>query len=376
LQLAQVPSPNILPTDVTPVGINEERGLLSPWQRFRILQKLPARFWFTSTTEVSQRLDTNVFFTHNNYKPDYAFRVLPNLTLGYNLLKNTSVYANYFVIKDTFADHTSLNFPTTQSLGWGLVQDMQLGKKVNAQFNFMVRELWQTAGVRQSDLLPSVNITQALSRNTALFYNVVLQMRSGEYFEGPTRELDPFFTVGMVRRHGLWGFVASNTYVWNVRGPTFHNSIPEQSNMTMIGNLEVYRPVFKQFPSLVAFVRAQPIWNWDSHDAPGLSGFDFRLFTGLRLQFGKRSYLASMQQLKKQILETETSSSENENGDTQLRGPMTQPAHSHFIRHRHQQQKSLPENSNTSPINTSYIRNSTDSQLVKIGSATSNQKEN
>ena len=55
------------------------------------------------TTEVSQRLDTNVLFTYSKPKADYAFRVLPNITLGYEIFKNTSVYCNYFVIKVIFA---------------------------------------------------------------------------------------------------------------------------------------------------------------------------------------------------------------------------------------------------------------------------------
>jgi hypothetical protein len=46
--------------------------------------------------------------------------------------------------------------------------------------------------------------------------------------------------------------------------------------MTMIADFEVNHPLTKKFPALLAFMRAEPIWNWDSDKYPGLSGFNFR----------------------------------------------------------------------------------------------------
>ena len=103
IQLAQVSG--AIPTDVTPSGLTQERQLVSPGFVFRTFQKIPARLWYNSTTEVTQRLETNVFFTAKNPKRDYVFRVLPNVTVGYNFLDNTAVYCNYFVIKDVYARH-------------------------------------------------------------------------------------------------------------------------------------------------------------------------------------------------------------------------------------------------------------------------------
>src|SRR6202044_3847981 len=103
-ELAQATAPpQFIPTDVTPFTVSPERNEFSPGYKFKLFQMLPERLWFNSTTEVTQRLDTNVLFTANKPKADYAFRVLPNLTVGYELFKNTSIYANYFVIKDVFA---------------------------------------------------------------------------------------------------------------------------------------------------------------------------------------------------------------------------------------------------------------------------------
>lgn len=295
-----------IPTDVTPFGLTPPAGLFNPEMKYRLFQKLPERLWFNSTTEVTQRYESNVFFTSSHPRRDYVYRTLPNLTLGYNVLKNTSIYCNYFVIKDLFANHGhSLSFPTTQSLALGFRQDVTIGKKTSAQFDFQARELWQTAHLRQADLIPSINLTYVLNPKVILFGSSLLQMRSKEYFQGATRELDPFFTLGGVYRAGLWNFLLNDTLVMNWRSPPFHHSIPLQSNMSMIADAEVSRPVLKRMPALQAFVRVEPIWNWDSHRTPGLSGFDVRVFGGLRLSLNKPSYAASIEKLREQLLESE-----------------------------------------------------------------------
>jgi hypothetical protein len=305
--IAQSAPPQFVPTDVTPFAISGERSTFTPGYKFRVFQYLPARLWFNSTTEVSQRIDTNVFFTYSHPKFDYAFRALPNITVGYNVLKNTSVYCNYFVIKDTFAQHPALlNFPTTMSLSMGVRQDFPVGKKTNIQLDFQARELWQTSHLHQFDFIPALNITHVVNPNHIFFGSTLLQLRGREYFAAPTREIDPFYTVGYVYRRGKWTFVANDTLVTNFRSPPFHGSIPRQGNVTMIADLELSRPVVNKFPALVAFVRAEPIWNWSSHKAPGLSGFDFRLFTGLRLSLNKPTYFGAIEKLREQLLESES----------------------------------------------------------------------
>lgn len=299
--LTAVPSPDILPTDITPLSTAAKYGFLRRETQFHILRHLPSRLWLTSSTEVSQRLETNTLFTKDHYKANYAFRTLPNILLGYNILPRSSVYCNYFVIKDLFSRFDLLNFPTTQSLSLGIRHDQPVGARTNLQLDFQARELWQTSHLRQSDLIPTLTATYAASPSLVFFTSALLQMRSGYFFQGPTRELDPFYTFGALYRRGQWIFVATNTLVTNFRS---RKAIPPQSNNTMISDFEIARPV-STLPGVQSFIRAEPVWNWGSRGLPGLSGFGFRLFGGLRFNLTKPSYESTVQNIREQLQKME-----------------------------------------------------------------------
>lgn len=298
-------NPTQIPTDITPTIFRGENSFLSRNVRLGILRRLPSRLWITGTAETSQRYETNVFFTRNQERGDYVFRVLPNLTAGYDVYKKTSLYCNYFVIKDLFAINRVLNFPTTQSLSVGLRRDFLLSSRNNLQLDFQARELWQTAHLRQADLIPTVSLTHVVNPSIILFASSLLQMRSAHFFQGPTRELDPFYSAGLLVRRGAWILTATDTFVTNYRSPPFRNSIPRQGNFSMIADFEVSRPVFKKFPALMAFMRVEPVWNWRSNNVPGLSGFDFRFFSGLRFSVSKRAYNDSIERMRQQLKEAE-----------------------------------------------------------------------
>lgn len=314
VRLAVESPSSIVPTDVTHVENFKADALISPGLRFRLLQKLPSRWWFTSVTECTQRYETNAFQTEEHPKRDYVFRILPNVSLGYNFMDNTSIYCNYFVIKDLYAYHPTLSFPTTQSVSVGMRRDIDLPHGIGMGLDFQARELWQASQLRQSDLLPNISLNKLMTKNSLVFGSVLMQMRSGEFFQGPTRELDPFYTLGCAFRKGDWTFVAQDTLVNNFREPHFRNSIPEFGNNSMVADFELYRPVSKMLPNLVAFLRAEPIWNWNSHRQVGFSGFDFRLYTGLRLVISKPAYSDSIKQLRKQLQKIK-----------QLKGPVEIP---------------------------------------------------
>ncbi len=306
INLAQAQfTPSLTPTDITPTPIGTERSLLKPGPKYYLYQKLPSRLWFNLSAETSQRYESNVFFRASHPQSDYVYRVLPNMTLGYNLFGHTSIYTNYFVIKDLFVGHSQLSFPTTQSLSLGLRHEKTLGTKTNLQFDFQARELWQTTGLHQADLIPGVTVTRVLTPKTIAFFNTLLQMRGKYYFVAPTRELDPFWTLGVLHSKGNWVFSGVGTLVCNFRHEPFSNPIPYYGNESIILDFEVSHPVTKKIPGLVAFVRAEPIFNWNSHSTPGISGFDFRLFSGLRFTLVKPSYNSQIDKLRKQLMESD-----------------------------------------------------------------------
>lgn len=294
----RTPSPAIIPTDITPTRVGDERELIRPGYTFYWKQKFP-RLWFSSVTEVSQRFESNVLFTARNPERDYVFRVQPNVTLGYNFLPNSSIYCNYFLIKDVYARHGFLTNPTFMSLAGGLRQDVPLGTRSNLQADFQVRQLWQARNLRQADILPGITYTHVFSPKLIGFANTQLQLRSRNLFAtGTFREIDPFFTLGVLGRWKDWNAIATNTFVSNFRYP---QAIPPQRNYAMISSFELNRPISKKVPGTVAFFRAEPIWNFGSNSVPGLSGFDFRIFGGIRMSVIKPSYYAQVERLRKQL---------------------------------------------------------------------------
>jgi hypothetical protein len=310
IRLNQQPLPNLpslIPTDVTPIGLGRERELLRPGKTFYLLQKLPSRMWINGSVEVSQRGETNVFFTNSNRKADYVFRALPNLSVGYRILPRTSLYTNYFVLKDVFADNGRLSYPTTQSLAWGVRHEIPIRNRTNLQFDLQARELWQASHFRQFDFLPGVTLTHVLNPNTIAFGNIQLQLRGKNYFQAPTREIDPFYTLGILHKRGPYTFSFVDTFVCNFRNG---NAIPSQGNLAMISQIEASREVSKKIPGLVTFVRAEPIFNWNSRGVPGISGFDFRIFGGLRYSFNKAATSVAVDQLRKQLQKSETPAEE------------------------------------------------------------------
>jgi len=303
IQLAQAPTiPSLTPTDITPIGIIRERELLKPGMTYYLFKKLPSRFWFNLSAETSQRYESNVFFSKTNYRSDYVFRETPNITAGYELFKKINIYANYFVIKDVFVGHNQLTFPTTQSLALGFRRDFTLNERTNLQLDFQSRELWQSTHLHQADLIPGFTLTRFLSPRSVLFSNILLQMRGANYFVAPTREIDPFYTLGFLHTKGAWMFSTVGTLVTNFRHPPFNDSIPPVSNNSIVADFEVSHPIPKM-PYLVAFIRAEPIWNWSSHGYPGISGFDFRLFSGIRLTLAKPALHSDIENLRQQLKE-------------------------------------------------------------------------
>lgn len=330
------PSSTILPTDVLPLPAVQNRLTFAENMQLRILQKLPSRFYFSSSVETSFRYETNPFqfpkkrdFERQLPPPpiqaligpqnqqairnvlklvnseDNVFRVLPNVTAGFTLTPHTRVFGNYFMIRDSLFKNIRLN-TVIHSYAWGIQQDIPLGSRGNLQAEVQARELNQMHQHSVFDFLPALTASYVATPRTVLFANALLQLRGRKYFQAPTRELDPFYTVGGLYQKNGWSFSVSSTFVQNFRSQFRHRATIPVNNYAIISDFEIARRISRQLPGLQAFVRAEPIWNMEAHNRPGLSGMDFRLFYGLRMAVTKPSLTAGLMQLKQQIEEQET----------------------------------------------------------------------
>lgn len=304
--LAQgVTTPGVLPTDATKGALLQDKATAYPGFKLRLLQNLPKDLVVQGSIEVNQRLDTNVFLKYKEPQPDYVFRAAPNIFLGYQVLDKVTFYTSYFVIKDVYTVHyKQLTPPTTQSISMGT--RYQFKPRFNNRLSYYVdlsaRELFQSRGLRQADLTPLINLNYQLNQNAGLFGSATMQMRSGQLFLGPQREIDCFYTLGGYYRtnDGKWVFTVNDTFVTNFREPHFAYSIPKQGNVNMIADFEVDRQI-GNIQGLQAFLRAEPVFNWRSNNVTGLSGFDFRLYSGLRYSFYKQALGPTMNAIKKQL---------------------------------------------------------------------------
>jgi hypothetical protein len=328
-------STTILPTDVLPLPTIQNRMTFGENFQLRVLQKLPARFYFTSSTEISLRYESNPFqfptkrrfirelgptftnFQFLNPESQQAinhqlalpgaeqtiFRVLPNVTAGYTLTPHTRLFTTYFMIRDSLCVSTKLN-TTINSIAYGLQQDVPLGTRANLQGEIQFRELYQAHQKPVFDFLPGLTVSYVVTPRTVAFVNALLQMRGIDYYRAPTRELDPFYTWGFLHQRGGWSFSASTTFVQNFR-EHFKNSQIKQDNYAFISDFEVARRLFRQIPGIQAFVRAEPIWNFHSRYRPGLAGMDFRLFYGLRMAVSKPALTSALDSLRRQLEEQE-----------------------------------------------------------------------
>lgn len=350
-------STTILPTDVVPLPDTEDRQTFGENLQLRILQRLPAKSYFNVTCESSFRLETNPFqfppkravLANANFlslgtagklqaleslrfvnAENQVFRVLPNVTVGWALTPHTRVLGNYFMISDTLFKSHQLN-TVIQSVGGGIQHDFPIGRRGNLQAEFQFRELFQRNQIPVFDFLPAITYSHLVKPNLVAFTSTLLQLRGKRPFQAPNREIDPFYTFGGLYRKGPWTLTATATFVQNFREPFRGNALIPVNSYSWICDFEIARRIFRQVPGLQAFLRAEPIFNFHSSATPGLSGNDFRLFYGIRIQAGKPPLTAALRQIREQLEEQEATpppprSQSNPSGPAQpVQSPSSQP---------------------------------------------------
>ena len=329
------PSTTILPTDVVPLAGDLERNSFGENLQLRILQRLPSRLYFSSSIEVTGRWESNPFqfptkrsllrqlpapavmrtLSARDQASIYdiigltgrsqgVFRALPNVSGGWTLGPHTRLFTNYFMIRDQLSHSNRLN-TVIHSYAVGLQQDVPVGTKGSLQFEFQGRELWQLHQQSVFDFLPGITFSYIVTPRMVAFVNGLIQMRGKAPFQAPKKEIDPFYTWGLLYQKNGWTFSGSTTFVQNFREPFRGNATIPKNNYVLISDFEVARRVMKEYPGLQAFVRAEPIWNFHGSQTPGLSGMDFRLFAGMRFAMAKPALTATLQNIREQLQETE-----------------------------------------------------------------------
>ncbi len=331
----------VLPTDVITLPAATTRSSRFDRFNFALYEKLPPRFYYNASVETSFRIETNPFQFPTKRKllaqfpppaeqpflsveqleaqratlkqasaESAGFRVVPNIVAGWALTPTTRAYCNYFMLRDQLFRHPVLN-TVVQSIGGGLQQSFILTPKTELQIDGQFRELYTSHSQPLFDFLPSVTLSYSITPTLYTYVNTLLQLRGSRFFQAPTKEIDPFYTVGFIYQRGLWALSSSWVLNQNFREPFRRNATIPLDSYSIIADFEISRRLSNRLSALQAFIRAEPIYNFHANNTPGLAGMDYRLYWGIRAAFGKAALSGEVQNLRKQLQESEGGSGTN-----------------------------------------------------------------
>ncbi len=277
-------SPTSAAVDLAPVKLPERTTATGNFDQFKtgMLYKLPARMFLNASVENSLRLETNVFQTSRNYRQDMIYRVLPNVNVGYALSRRTRVFGNYFFLRDTYTRNQHTLSRNIHSFSINGAHDIPLGEKTTLTLNMAGRQLLLSRGQPLSDLLPGFQLVRRVGSSAIVYAGVLGQIRFRNTL-GKFQEGDQFYSVGGMYRTPRWLFLWDNTFITN-----FGNQRLRQgpNNQNMIMTLEANYKINPKLPVL-AFFRAEPIFNTGGGSSPGFAGVNVRIYGGLKLEMNK-----------------------------------------------------------------------------------------
>lgn len=282
--IADSSSPPQTQIDLTPVKLPERSRAFGDFQSFKMgmLYKLPARMFFNTTCENSLRLETNVLQTHNRNHADMIYRVLPNVTLGYALTKQTRVSANYFFFRDQYMDNSNFLSRNVHSVGMQGNHDFIISPRTTITTGVLWRELFITRNPDLNDLIPQAQVVRRVGERGAIYGGVMGQFRFQHVF-GVFQEADQFYSFGAVYRTPKWTLLADNTLITNFGKRHLRGG---DNNQVIVMTLEAGRKISSRLP-LTAFVRAEPIFNMGDWKRTGFGGVNVRIFGGIRAEINK-----------------------------------------------------------------------------------------
>jgi hypothetical protein len=278
---------DLQPIDLTPLRLPTKDNEFSTMQNLRIntLYKLPAKMFVNVNVENSLRLETNAFQTRHSQRADMVYRVLPDVTLGYSLTPKMRVSANYFYFHDLYADHGASLSRNVHSVGLRADKDWTITPNTIVTTSVQDRELFITRNPALNDILPSVAVSHRVGDNAVIYSSVLGQLRFRDFMGGRFQEGDQFYSMGGVYRKDRWLGSADATLIDNFGKGKLR--FGPDSNHIIVLTMEGGRRLTQTIP-LIAFVRAQPIFNIGAANQ-GFAGFNMRLFGGLRLELSKPS---------------------------------------------------------------------------------------
>ncbi|MCC7530475.1 MAG: hypothetical protein IT342_18265 [Candidatus Melainabacteria bacterium] len=273
--------------DLTPIKIPERGAAFSDFDTYkaRMLYRLPARMFFSGTCENSLRLETNVFQTSRNPQADAVYRVLPNLTVGYALNRRTRVSSNFFFFRDQYASRDSILSRNIYSVGLRADRDYTINEKTTMTAGLFCRELFfnlSSSTPALCDIIPSAVVVRRVGNHGAAYASVMGQVRFQKMLDR-FQEFDQFYSVGYILRKSPWLFTTDCTFLTNFGNSNLRGG---NNNQTFVLTGEIARQLHRNIP-VAAFVRAEPIFNMGANSSPGLAGFNFRLYGGLRAEISK-----------------------------------------------------------------------------------------
>lgn len=274
--------------DLTPIKIPERGAAFSNFDSYKakMLYRLPARMFFSGVCENSLRLETNVFQTSSNPQADLVYRVLPNLTVGYALTRKTRVSSNFFFFRDQYAGRDTQLSRNIYSVGLRADHDFTINDKTTMTTGLFCRELFfnlhNASTPPLSDIIPSAVIVRRIGQHGAVYGSVMGQVRFQKMIDR-FQEFDQFYSVGYVLRKSPWLFTTDCTFLTNFGNSNLRGG---NNNQVFVLTGEIARQLHRNIP-LAAFVRAEPIFNMGANSSPGLAGFNFRLYGGLRAEVSK-----------------------------------------------------------------------------------------
>lgn len=269
----------------------------------KIYETLPDRLFINLSAEPSYRLETNPYQVPQNTEPfnkaTDVFRIQTTASVGYALTRKTRISANYFMLADRYDDFTPYHLDSTvQSVGANVEQDLLQGKRWVLRGAVQGRQLFLPDQRVNGDLMPSLTYIQSIGKNGYLYANAAgVFGRRGFFLGTGTKSTTWMGSIGtgyqvpydqpkkLMKLIEGTSFSLSSTYSYtDIFNPRPYVS-GHQQNIILTG--EIAKQLNRHVP-VQAFVRAEPVFNFgQERQTIGISGFNFRLFGGLRASLRK-----------------------------------------------------------------------------------------